>query len=102
MNTRTIAAVLAFATGTVAQTGDVFDPPVRLQADGADIDVGKYVAHAGPLVMDYDRDGLPDLLVGTFAGHIQVFRNAGTRQAPKLVDEGLMEAEGEIVKIKNW
>lgn len=97
-----VALALAAAAAAAVQDTNALDQPVRLQAGGVDIDVGKYIAHAGPLVTDHDRDGLPDLLVGTFSGNILVFRNTGTRQAPKFEDTGLLEAEGEVVKIKNW
>lgn len=79
-----------------------FDPPVRLKADGEFIDTGKYVAHAGPLIADLDAEGKPDLLVGNFGGHFQVYLNRGTRQEPEYVDKGLLEAGGETAKIPNW
>ena len=79
-----------------------FEPPVRLKAGEKFIDSGEYTGHSGPLVADLDHDGKPDLLVGNFNGHIQVYMNRGTRQEAKYVDGGLLQAEGTDVKIPNW
>ncbi|HVC98637.1 MAG TPA: hypothetical protein VND64_33530 [Pirellulales bacterium] len=78
------------------------EPPVRLKAGDEFIDTGKHVAHAGPLAVDLNADGMPDLLVGNFSGHFQVYMNAGTRAQPKYVDQGLLEAGGETAKVPNW
>jgi len=79
-----------------------FEPPVRLKADGQFIDTGEHIAHAGPLVTDLDADGKPDLLVGNFRGHIQVYLNKGSRQQPEYVSRGLLKAGAEAAKIPNW
>ncbi len=39
---------------------------------------------AGPHAADWDGDGDLDLLVGDDAGRVTLFRNAGTRKAPRL------------------
>ena len=85
-----------------AKAPGIFDPPVRLKAGDAYVDTGKYIAHTGPLLYDYDADGKTDLLVGNFAGSIQLFRNTGTREAPVYEAKGLMEADGKPVKVPNW
>lgn len=77
-------------------------PPVRLEADGAPIDTGESIAHAGPLVADFDHDGTPDLLVGNFRGTIQLYKNVGTAAAPRYESKGLLQAAGEDVRIHNW
>ncbi len=68
---------------TCTPADDVFEKPVRLQADGEVIDTGKASwAHSAPCVEDIDGDGLPDLIVGDFSGKLSVYRNVGTRNKP--------------------
>ena len=81
---------------------NLFEPPVRLKAGNEFIDTGKYIAHSGPITRDLDADGKPDLLVGNFRGHFQVYMNVGTVAEPQYEDRGLLEAEGQTAKIPNW
>jgi hypothetical protein len=55
---------------------------------------------AGPHAADWDGDGDLDLLVGYAAGDVTLFRNAGTRKAPKLeaATELLPPRGGRIVE----
>lgn len=46
----------------------VFEPPVRLMADGEVIDTGEAWGHSSPCVADLDGDGLDDLILGDFSG----------------------------------
>jgi hypothetical protein len=78
------------------------EPPVRLKAGDAFIDTGQYVAHAGPLAVDLNADGKPDLVVGNFGGHFQVYLNVGSRAQPVYDDQGLLEAGGATAKVPNW
>jgi hypothetical protein len=57
-------------------------PPVRLEAAGKPIDTDN--GHAAPFVGDYFGTGKQDLLVGQFGeGLLTIYRNEGTRAAPK-------------------
>jgi hypothetical protein len=57
-------------------------PPVRLEAAGKPIDTD--VGHAAPLYVDFDGDGVKDLLVGQFGGGtLWVYKNLGTNAQPK-------------------
>jgi hypothetical protein len=96
------APALGGESSPAPRAKDAFDAPVRLKAGDAYVDTGKYIAHTGPLVYDYDGDGKPDLLVGNFMGNVQVFRNTGTRESPVYEAKGLLQADGKDVKIPNW
>ena len=77
-------------------------PPVRLTAAGEYIDTGECVAHSGPHLLDLDGDGLQDLLVGDFSGHIHFFRNTATNEAPVYAAGKALEAEGKPIRVSNW
>jgi hypothetical protein len=52
---------------------------VLSQANYQGIDVGFYSA---PQLFDFDRDGLPDLIIGERGGNLNYYRNTGTLQDP--------------------
>jgi hypothetical protein len=81
------------------------EDPVQLTADGAPIDVGADIGHAGPQLRDHDGDGKPDLLVSTFRGTIHVFANVGTVREPRFERRGHVALAGEdevALKFHNW
>lgn len=96
------AAALAQTEGSGLEAPFRLEVPVLLEADGAPIDSGEYTGHSGPLYHDVTGDGLPDLLVGNFAGHVQVYANVGERSAPRFEDRGLLQADGADLHIHNW
>lgn len=71
--------VITFAAGVplVDEHGDPVVPP------DPRLDVG-----------DYDDDGLPDLVVGTFAGDLRLFVNRGTVSTPAIAHEGVTLTSG--------
>jgi len=101
--TQTLTLCLTLcAVGSLFAQEAKFDTPVRIEADGQFIDTGKHGGYAGPLVTDYDGDGLPDLLVSSFGGNISFFKNVGTRAEPKFASSSELEAEGQPIEVDNW
>ena len=73
-------------------------PPVRIEAAGKPIDVD--VGHTAPFFEDIDGDGLPDLLVGQFGdGKLRVYKNAGTRKAPRFEKFHYLQAGGKDASV---
>ena len=94
----TAAAAVGLLTLAAAQEPRAaFEPPVRLLADGAPVDIGTLsaFAHAGPALADVDGDGDRDLLVGDFPGHFWLFENVGTDRDPRYTGKGKLQAGGQ-------
>ncbi len=87
-----IAAFLAAAATAHAQE---LEKPVRLEAAGRPIETE--TGHAHPFVYDFDRDGVPDLLVGQFGGgKLRIYRNTGTAADRKFADVEWFQAGGAL------
>jgi hypothetical protein len=111
-------AVLGGSTLLLAQgrAADL-EAPVRVVAGGAPIDVT--VGHAAPCLFDVDGDGLVDLVVGEYGdqpfakerlpgdtklsgfdtSRLRVYRNAGTKQAPRFGGYEYLKAGAEDASI---
>ena len=107
-NTFLVLATSAIALSALALRGtrqdpeQLFETPIRIEADGERIDTGRDAGYAGPLVHDYDGDGLQDLLVSAFRGNIRFFKNVGTRAEPRFEEGEPLQAEGGPLEIRNW
>jgi hypothetical protein len=75
------AAALAFLCAAMAWADDPgLKPGVKLQSNGGDL---KLSYDVNPCVVDWNSDGLKDLLVGEFTGgYISYYQNVGTDLNP--------------------
>jgi hypothetical protein len=71
------------ASGALSRAGSTeFDPPFRVESNGKPIDMA--MGNASPFVMDFDGDGVFDLLLGQRSDcKLRIFRNTGSNQQPK-------------------
>jgi hypothetical protein len=117
-----ITCISLVVSSTVAATpaGDFrLAPPVRLEAAGVPIDVT--VGHAAPYIIDFDGDGVRDLLVGEYGkgsfprkrlperlrekdmdfaeGKLRIYRNLGTNATPLFKDFEYLRAGREYASI---
>jgi hypothetical protein len=73
-----------------------FQPPVRLQAEGAPVRV-ESPGYAAPCWADVDGDGKKDLLVGQFSGgKIRIYKNLG---AGKLAAGEWLKAGSAVAEV---
>ena len=81
----------------------VADPPsyndfVYVECAGQAITVSG--GHADPCVMDWDYDGLKDLLVGEFTyGRIRFYKNVGSNNAPVFTTWSYLQADGSTIQL---
>ena len=66
------------------------------------LQVPKLTELEGPDVVDFDGDGVLDLLSGNYAGNIIFRRNTGTNAEPKYADPVKLQRAGKDIKLKHW
>lgn len=96
-----LSGLAGSALAALAAPAQELEAPVRLEAGGKPIDLGKLAApfgHAGPALGDVDGDGDRDLLVGDFPGYFWLFENTGTDAEPKYASKGKLKAGREEAK----
>jgi hypothetical protein len=73
---------------SAVDSNDLFEPPVRLMAGGSPVAV-EAPGYACPTMVDLDRDGQPDLIVGQFrGGKMMFYRNIAPPGASPRFEQG--------------
>ncbi len=86
------------ATGRRAADGaPTFRSPVPVLQENAELYAGSLPV---PNLVDWDRDGLNDLVVGNSEGRLLFFRNEGTPRAPAFAAPVALRANGEEVHMQ--
>jgi hypothetical protein len=73
----------------------------RLAKPKALMQIDPYVksgALSRPVAVDWNGDGLLDLIVGNSAGYLQYFENTGTRQSAQFLNRAYLAAGGEVIR----
>lgn len=75
--------LLTLTSFSLSQQKPTFETPVQIEADGKPISIS--YGFTFPTVIDLDKDGLIDLLVGEYrnGGEIYFYKNIGTKTLPK-------------------
>ncbi len=88
---RIVTSVLALAALTYGEVPQ-FAAPFKIQASGGDLAVSLV---SDPYMVDWDGDGLNDLIVGQFTeGKIRFYPNSGTNEAPVFTGFTYLQADG--------
>ncbi|MEM7014972.1 MAG: VCBS repeat-containing protein [Verrucomicrobiota bacterium] len=56
----------------------------------------------GPELVDYDGDGVLDILSGNYGGNIIFRKNTGSNSAPTFAKPVKLQRGGEDIKLKHW
>ncbi|MCK5116868.1 MAG: hypothetical protein KAR44_09730 [Candidatus Aegiribacteria sp.] len=75
----------------------LFREPVIIEADGVNLDVG---VMSDPFMVDWDVDGLVDLLVGQYSpGKVSFYKNIGTSGNPVFTFSNYLQADGSDIAV---
>ncbi len=99
-NTKIIFIMAFMSCLSVFAAGQSMEKPFLLKSGNETIDCSP--PYAAPLCIDYDNDGLQDLIVGTFRGKFRFYKNVGTKAKPVYNGFQLLQANGKDAVVKNW
>jgi hypothetical protein len=92
MSSLLVALVLATGQGDAIPASGLAKG-VKIEAAGNPIDVE--IGHAAPYFVDFDGDGVKDLLVGQFGnGKLRIYKNVGSNSQPKFDEFTYFQAGG--------
>lgn len=91
--------LLTFAiTFTLFAIPPMFNDYTWVYANGSPIQVSG--GHADPCVVDWDNDGIQDLLLGQYTnGNIRFYRNSGTNAVPVFTTFEYIKADEAVISL---
>jgi len=89
--------LVVFLSGLASAWIPNWETEYRLLCNGSIIDVGYYAA---PCVVDWDVDGLKDIILGQYDdGYIFFYKNVGTNSAPVFNTAVQLYADGTPISM---
>jgi hypothetical protein len=89
--------VLIVAAAAVLAVPD-YQTPFRVSAEGDPIQLD--IGHANPLVVDWNGDGLKDLIVGQYSGgKLRYYQNEDSNDSPMFGYYTYMQADGVDIAV---
>ena len=89
------AGLAASLVSSLGAKDVAFGPPERLQ-------VPELTELEGPEIVDYDGDGVRDLLSGNYGGNLLFRKNTGSNEKPEYAKPVKLKRGGEDIKLKHW
>ncbi len=90
--------MLLLSTAAAFAELPTFASPFYVQANGVDLVVSSSIPD--PCVVDWDGDGLKDLVIGHFSGgNVRFYPNSGTNAAPVFTTYTLIQAGGVNISV---
>jgi len=82
----------------------MFEAPVLIMSDGKSLNENQKILEASPVMIDIDRDGQDELVVGGLSGLLTVFENTNEKESgdPVWSDRRTFQVEGKEFRLKNW
>jgi len=75
-----------------------YEPPFRISADGDPIELS--IGHANPLIVDWNEDGLKDLILGQFSGgKLRYYQNDDSNDSPMFGSYTYLQADGTDISL---
>ncbi len=94
---RKAVSVVILLFGFVMAAAPVFGPYSWIEATGGRIDVGYYGA---PCIVDWNGDGLKDLVLGQFAsGKIRFYANSDSNDSPVFTSYSFIQSNGTDITL---
>lgn len=75
----------------------IFSNPAPVLQVDADLYCGTLPV---PSVIDWDGDGIEDILIGNSDGHVLFFKNIGSNDNPRFIPKGNIQADGKDIHIQ--
>lgn len=95
---RSCIIMLVLGVAAAAAVPPEFYPYTLVHANGVPIEVTS--GHADPCVIDWDGDGIQDLLLGQYgSGNIRFYANSGTNDSPIFTVFEYVQADGSPISV---